>query len=85
MTEFQADRESGLPVHLALLRRQVFGSLSTGCRCRPSGEFPVPDLGVLVSMPVDAVDACRCALMSETTELVDIVTVSRDEAAPDGQ
>ena len=85
MPEFQADRESCLSVHLALLRRQVFGSWSTGCRCRPSGEFPVPDLGVLVSMPVDAVDACRCALMFETAELVDIATVSRDEAAPAGQ
>ena len=85
MTEFQADRESGFPVHLALLRRQVFGSWSTGCRCRPSGEFPVPNLRVLVSMTVDAVDACRCALMFETEELVDIATVSRNEAAPAGQ
>ena len=85
MTEFQAYRESCLPVHLALLRRQVFGSRSTGCRCRPSGEFPVSDLGVMVSMPVDAVDACRCALMFETAELVDIATISRNETAPAGQ
>ena len=85
MTEFQADRESGLPVHLALLRRKFFGPWSAGCRGRPSGEFPVPDLGVLVSMPVDSVDACRYALMFETPQLVDIASVSRDEAAPAGQ
>ena len=85
MTEFQADRESGLTIHLAVLSRKVFGSRSTGCRCRPSREFLVADLSVLVSMAMDAVDACRCALVFETAQLLDIAKVSRNEAAPAGQ
>jgi len=65
MPQLCADREPSFPVHLALLRCQILGSRAAGCRCRPTGEFAVADLRVLVSMPVDAVHACRSALVFE--------------------
>ncbi len=49
--------------------------MSTGCWCRPSGELPVADLRALVSMPVDAVHACRCALVFEAPQLLDVASV----------
>ena len=85
MTEFHADRKSGFPVHIALLRGQLFGSWSTGSRCGPSSKFPIADLRILMPMSMNAVNACRCALMFETAELVYIATVSRNEAAPAGK
>jgi hypothetical protein len=65
MPQLCADREPSFSVHLALLRCQILGSRAAGCRCRPTGEFAVADLRVLVSMPVDAVHACRSALVFE--------------------
>ena len=83
--QFLADRNPGLPVHLALRRRQFLGPWSTGCRCRPSGEFLVADLGVLVPVSMDAVDASCCELMLDAPQLIDIPMVGRDEAAPAGK
>ena len=83
--QFLADRNPGLPVDFALLRRQVLGPWSTGCRCRPSGEFPVADLRVLMPMSMDAMDACCCALVFEAPQLIDIAQAGRDQAALAGQ
>jgi len=85
MPQLCADREPSFPVHLALLRCQILGSRAAGCRCRPTGEFAVADLRVLVSMPVDAVHACRSALVFEPPQLIDVEPVGRYEAAPAGQ
>ena len=82
MPQLCADREPSFPVQLALFGRQILGPRTTCCRCRPSGEFPVADLRVLVSMPVDAVHACRCALVFEAPQLLDVASVCRNEAAP---
>ena len=85
MPQFLADREPGLSVDLALLGRQFLGPRPPGCWCRPSREFLVADLSVLVSMAMDAVDACRCALVLEAPQLIDIALVGRNEAALAGQ
>ena len=82
MPQLCADREPSFPVQLALFGCQILGPRATGCRCRPSREFPVADLRVLVSMAVDAVHACRCALVFEAPQLLDVASVCRNEAAP---
>ena len=85
MPQLRADREPSFPVHLTLLWCQILGPRTTGCRCRPTGEFAVANLRVLVSMPVDAVNPCRCALVFEPPQLIDVEPVGRYEAAPAGQ
>ena len=84
MPQLRADREPGFAVGLTLLGCQILRRRPTGSRCRPSGELPVADLRILVSMPVDAVDACRCALVFEAAQLLHIASVGRNEAAPAG-
>lgn len=45
--------------HLVAERKQFPGPWAAGCRCRPSGEFLVADLRVLVSMATTRPSACH--------------------------
>ena len=76
MAQFRTDREPSFAVGLPLLTCQILRPRSAGCRCRPSGEIPVADLCILVSMAVDAMDARRCALVFEAAQLFYIVSAA---------
>jgi hypothetical protein len=68
-----------------LFRSEGFRARSACCGCGPSGEFSVARLGVLVPEAVNAANACGGALVFEATQLLHVVPLCWNEAAPSGE
>lgn len=85
MTQLRTDREPRFVIDLLLRQRQFCRARSAGRWRRPTGQFPVARLRVLVAVPVDALDSCLGTLILEAPELIHVALFCRNEAAPAGK
>src|ERR1700674_4119283 len=82
MSHLAAQREARFTVDDSLLRRELLPCRPPSCRTLPTGHFPVSPLGVVMSIPMEGMDARSLAHVAKVLQVIAVpAVVGLDETA----